>query len=291
MIRFLTLLLLLGVASSSARSQDERPRPTRPPADSAIGWHASGNKGAVVAGGAESVEAGLAILQQGGNPIDAALTTLVASTSVADPVYPVWGQSIGQSDYNDSHNNLVVGGNYTSSTSIAWEITQNNDLTFTYKYTFTGFTQPGISHVILTLTRDAVFPRDLDAVTGTTYNNSTNGVKLEFNEFGPGNTGGNPGFPNTNSIIGVKFDETPGGDPMVIEFTSNRAPVWGDIYVKGGSTSYAYNTGLTNHLSTNVLDFIARPNGVIPEPSTLALCGTAIFAGLGMGLRRIRRRV
>ncbi|WP_169977320.1 gamma-glutamyltransferase family protein [Tautonia rosea] len=77
------LMFAIVLMPFSARSQDDRARPTRPPADSAIGWHASGQSGAVVAGGAESVEAGMAILQQGGNAIDAAVGTLLA-LSVTD---------------------------------------------------------------------------------------------------------------------------------------------------------------------------------------------------------------
>jgi gamma-glutamyltranspeptidase/glutathione hydrolase len=53
------------------------------PAAKAATWKASGQKGAVAAGGAEAVEAGLATLKGGGNAADAAVATLLA-LSVTD---------------------------------------------------------------------------------------------------------------------------------------------------------------------------------------------------------------
>src|SRR2546423_1578680 len=55
----------------------QEPAPDRKP------WNASGKQGVVVAGGAEAVEAGLAILQAGGNAADAAAATILA-LSVTD---------------------------------------------------------------------------------------------------------------------------------------------------------------------------------------------------------------
>ncbi len=43
-----------------------------------IGWKACGKGGAVAAGGKDAVEAGLSILEQGGNAADAAVATLLA---------------------------------------------------------------------------------------------------------------------------------------------------------------------------------------------------------------------
>jgi len=43
-----------------------------------IGWHAEGRAGVVAAGKAEAVEAGLSILEKGGNAADAAVATILA---------------------------------------------------------------------------------------------------------------------------------------------------------------------------------------------------------------------
>jgi len=45
-----------------------------------VGWHGSGHQGAVSAGGAEAVAAGMAILKKGGNAADGAAATLLALT-------------------------------------------------------------------------------------------------------------------------------------------------------------------------------------------------------------------
>lgn len=75
------VVVVVLLASAQAPAQNDRPRPlpTKPPAERQ-GWQASGNRGAVVAGGSESVDAGLAVLRDGGNAVDAAVATLLALT-------------------------------------------------------------------------------------------------------------------------------------------------------------------------------------------------------------------
>src|SRR5918998_1053369 len=76
---WVVLAFLVGVASA----QDQRPlraRGTKPRGEIVGHWHASGKQGAVVAGGPEAVGAGLAVLKEGGNAVDAAVATLLALT-------------------------------------------------------------------------------------------------------------------------------------------------------------------------------------------------------------------
>jgi hypothetical protein len=176
---------------------------------------------------------------------------------------------------------ITTGGEYASdgtSFTVSWEIELLGDV-FRYTYAFSGFESPDVSHFILDLTDDCVGgTADPNCVTDATVS------LLEFNEFGTSPS--NPGFPALASIVGVKFDALPDGT-LEISFTSNRSPVYGDFYLKGGRESFAYNDGLTDHSSADVLDFIARPNGagVVPEPGSLVLLG----AGL-LGLSSLRRK-
>ncbi len=68
-MRVLRLLCIMLIASSIANVSPEAEE---------IGWHASGKRGAVAAGGAGAVAAGMSILEAGGNAADAAAATLLA---------------------------------------------------------------------------------------------------------------------------------------------------------------------------------------------------------------------
>lgn len=207
----------------------------------------------------------------------ACLIAACAPSAMADPVYGTDADPSGVRTGAD----LVLGGNYAGdAVSVAWDIVFLGGTTWEYNYVFTGFRQPDISHIILDLTDSAVLPvrggvpADPDVVTDITTNADDVG-EVEFGAFGPAPS--NPGFPAGQEIVGVKFNFS-GESPLAISFQSNRAPVWGDFYLKGGSGSFAYNPGLLDHTSMNVRDFIARPNGIVPEPASV------VSMALGFGL-------
>jgi gamma-glutamyltranspeptidase/glutathione hydrolase len=81
--RLLFSLFLMTTCHSLAMAQtkpEPRPLATKPAGPLVGQWHSSGKNGAVVAGGAEAVEAGIAILRDGGNAADAAVATILAQT-------------------------------------------------------------------------------------------------------------------------------------------------------------------------------------------------------------------
>lgn len=219
----------------------------------------------------------------------AALACL-ATTSNAAPVY---GTDVGPANYTGSRSlaagELVAGGNYaTDPLVVSWVVTYQGGVDWLYEYTFAGFGPPAVSHFILDLTDDAVIPVvDSDVVRDETISSGSFG-QIEYGTFGPGPS--NPGFPAGSSIVGVKFNtNNPSTNSFTVTFLSNRAPVWGDIYFKGGNDSFAYNKGLPNHLSEDIRDFIARPNGIVPEPGSIALVGLGLGTIGLMGLRRRNR--
>lgn len=81
-----------------ARAADPPPRGT---------WKATGKNGAVAAGGAEAVEAGLTLLKQGGNAIDGAVATLLA-LSVTDGTLFCFGGEVPIMVYDAKRNVVEV---------------------------------------------------------------------------------------------------------------------------------------------------------------------------------------
>jgi hypothetical protein len=190
---------------------------------------------------------------------------------------PVFGETADLTGSRSEPVQIITGGDYSSdgkTITVSWIITPNGNL-FDYQYTISGFDPPGISHFIISLS-----PRcseDPGCITGET--------DIEYGVFDSSQGNSNPGIPA--AIDGVKFDFGT-EDPSVYTFTSNRAPVWGDFYFNGGNDSFAYNAGLPNHASENILDFIARPDTTgaptaeIPEPGTWALLASGVaFVALG----------
>jgi hypothetical protein len=170
---------------------------------------------------------------------------------------------------------------------MSWSITQTGSI-FHYQYTLSGLDKD-LGHTIVQVS---------DNFTGNNIWNSTqnytSGGPSTYSPSDPGNS--NPGLPA--SIFGVKFNGAMGYS-YVVSFDSDRAPVWGDIYGKSGKDhgqwTYFYNTGLSDHPSTDINDFIATPDSrgyaqsqepVVPEPATLSLIGL----GLGGIIPLLRRQ-
>jgi len=115
------------------------------------------------------------------------------------------------------------------------------------------------------------------------------------------------GNPDNNShpadirvdLFGVKFDLPEGtGALPVIDFYTNRIPIWGNIYLKDGKmkidgekiNAYAYNTGL-NPDYEGTPAFLPIPDTgteiIIPEPSTYLLLGSLLMVCLVLKRKRV----
>lgn len=166
-----------------------------------------------------------------------------------------------------------------SGTSISWNVTDNNNGTWTYSYSWTAPAKE-LSHILIEVTPEAPFSdfSNFSASSGTW-------VKPDYY----GNEGGSsPGIPGT--LYSIKLDAT-SGTTVTFGFTSTHAPVWGDFYAKDGRTDgqevYAYNTGFLDP-DTKDGKHIVVPDGqgiILPEPGTMILLGLGLL-GLGIMVRK-----
>jgi hypothetical protein len=185
---------------------------------------------------------------------------------------------------------IVTAGSWVGDTiSLAWNVTDVGAGLATgswrYSYTWTGQT-PGLSHFILEVSPNFT-ENNYSIISGI----SADGTEL--NTFGAGPS--NPSIPG--SIFGIKFDEI-GLSTWTVVFDSDKIPVWGDFYAKGGSTSAAWNAGYLDADPTDpasngsINNHILRPDTIttrVPDAgSTLMLLGTALSA-LGIASRRLRK--
>lgn len=163
-------------------------------------------------------------------------------------------------------------GTWAGNAELTWEIDPLGGGLYFYQYTFTHAAQGGLSHLVLEFSLGC----DEDEGCITQGTNNPDGPHV-YSAFSP------PNFEMPEDIYGAKFDGFGDGDsPSSWSFVSNRAPVYGNIYLRNGGQAYAYNAGLVDLESEDLDDFVARPNGSlppseVPEPSTLLLIG----AGLG----------
>lgn len=208
------------------------------------------------------------------------LTSVCAAPSFGASIYGASAVGELTGSRSVAAGEIVASGAY-GQTILSWTVTPNG-ADWDYQYTFTGISSPAISHFILDFSDDCV---DHQA---TCVFDEDFGGNILWDDYGQ--SPANPGFPLGASIVGFKFEDF-AENTLLFSFTSNRAPVYGDFYIKGGSSDFAYNAGLTDHDSMNAQLFIVRPNGphgqqVIPEPSTYVLLGTCLLVTGYLGRRR-----
>ncbi len=155
---------------------------------------------------------------------------------------------------------------------LSWNITENNDGSWTYQYTV-DVGRKDVSHFILEIS---------DSDTFNIYDGTDTGIEFPPREWAAG--GSNPNMPNP--IYGIKFDF--GGPTAIYTIVTDRAPVYGAFYAKGGvdGDSHANVTAWNNALnysdyktneSFTITDFIVRPDSVaVPVPAAFFLLCTGL---------------
>jgi len=195
----------------------------------------------------------------------------------------IWGSdATGYLTGSRGIGNGVDTYNPWSGFQISWDITKDNGTgLWTYQYTVTG-NQPAVSHFILEVTETPAF-------TYTYVSGKIEGPD-QWNGSGPGAS--NTGLPN--EFYGIKFDYGNEGS-VVYTITTDRAPVWGVFYAKGGQNG-AWSTALNfgdykTNTNLTTTDFIVRPDGggQVPIPAAAWLLGSGLVGLMGIRMRRKQR--
>lgn len=184
-----------------------------------------------------------------------------------------------------SNEGLISGGITWSGDeeglTVFWEVSRLEDHTWHYQYTFTN----GDGNPLKMLVSYFIVSVSDNLTYSDVFNFGGDAESYELKTFGPGPSA--PGFPEDQTIWGLKIEL--GGDQLTAEFSSNRAPMWGDFYAKDGGNpkNYAYNGDLGVKVSNphdcqnvpideygNSLFKVLVPDAVpepAPEPASLLM--------------------
>ena len=201
-------------------------------------------------------------------------------------------------ELSGSRDNSAMGGLLSTGTwddalvSLSWDITSmagpGGVLLWTYTYTFDTsnvLTAKAVSHFILEVS-------DGDVEIESVYD------PMDLDGPKPWALDGNTDLPGDGLMWGIKFDFGGEDDSTVYTFTTDRSPVYGSFFAKGGSMegNVLYNVAMgipdntlpCDDMSADCLalmdatNWIVRPNGpIVPLPAGVWLFGSALIGLVG----------
>jgi hypothetical protein len=209
-------------------------------------------------------------------PLTLILLAMLASVAVADTYS-------GSLSTPDGTTGTLRGDGDWWPVSLAWDVYQNGGL-WHYRYELT-VARKNISHFIIGASENFT---EADNIFNNTWPEDKTVVQLNTA------ANGNPTIPG--DLYGIRFNSIVGGTHWIIDFDSNRMPVWQDVYFRCGASdgilNSVWNEGFlranpTDPAADGALDnHILAPDSVIPEPGTVGLLGLGLA---GLFAKRKRR--
>ena len=211
----------------------------------------------------------------------------ITSSALATPI-PMYSGTL------TSGSGLFGTASWETDASLSYEVTSLDGGLWKYQYTLT-VADKGISHFIIETSPSFQETNIIGGIPGGITSNVTLGeIELKTNT----EQQGNPDIPE--SLYGIKFNLGEESTVVTMSLISDRVPVWGDFYAKGGKDGNGankedltlYNTGFTAAdpglaPSANVTDHILVPDtDTTPEPATLAMLG---LGGVMVLIRKRKR--
>jgi len=190
-----------------------------------------------------------------------------------------WAAFIGSISEGDGL--AFPGGGPWADATLEWSVTHNGSR-WVYEYTFSdhgnGNQLRDVSHVIIEVSETFTLG---NIMAGTTIDGE--GPKTYTTNRS------NPEMPN--DIWGIKWDVNTDTTEYSWTIISDRMPMWGDFYAKGGGDTVAYNMMFGTDTSAAIGNGNAGGWVLVPDTTTVPIPSTAYLLGFGVvGLMLGRRR-
>ena len=177
----------------------------------------------------------------------------IASASLTVPLSGTYTSDSGIRGYNE----------WSTDVTFAWEVTNNTDGTYTYKYNWTT-ARKDLSHLNIQVSENFSI--------ADVINWSVAPANVKTYEIGANFDG--------NTWNAFKFDDLGDALSYTLTLTTNRMPMDGNFYAKDGKNTYAHNTDGFS---------IAVPNSAVPIPSAILLLGAGLIGLVGFRRKKIAK--